>query len=347
MEGTRGKFRTDLRRWWREPPAAATPDVTKVTTGLLYIVNAVIGSVAASLLPAFDGVRVWVYVIAAIAVVTGGVMLRYGHRFPRYFWTVNEEWGIVLVLAFALLGSRGGHGSAVLLAPLLVYSVNTPFMFSLRDATISLSQVFVFAVAALIHMHVPAAEIVLLEGNAVVMAVLATWVAHQSDSVEEDALTWLPNRRGLERRFAAIERDGGLPAMAIIDIDNFKRINDQEGHHVGDRVLAACASSWRRALPAGVVLCRLGGDEFALVMPDTSEAAGRRFVESLGLLTPDGVTISGGVARLRRGESQADVMRRADRALYEAKAAGRNRVAVFDAGAEPVVPAPAESAEAV
>jgi diguanylate cyclase (GGDEF)-like protein len=339
--GVTGKFRTDLRRWWREPPAAATPEVIKVTTGLLYIVNAVGGSIAAALLPAFDGVRAWVYVIAAVAVVTGAFMLRQGHKFPRYFWNLNDEWGIVLVLAFALLGSRGGHGSVALVAPLLVYSLNTPFMFSLRDATISLSQVFVFAVAALIYMRVPMGEIVLVEGNAMAMAVLATWVAHQSDSVEEDALTWLPNRRGLERRFQALEREGALPAVAIIDIDNFKLINDAQGHHAGDRVLAACASAWRRALPPGVVLCRLGGDEFAVVMPGMSEDAGRIFVESLGTLTPEGVTISGGVARLRRGESEADVMRRADHALYEAKAAGRNRVVVFDG----VTPNPVEPAD--
>ena len=341
MQGTGGKFRTDLRRWWREPPAAATPEVTKVTTGLLYIVNAVGGSIAATLMPGFDGVRVYVYVIAVVALVTGGYMLRYGHTFPRYFWTINEEWGIVLVLAFALLGSRGGHGTAVLVAPLLVYSVNTPFMFSLRDATISLSQVFVFAVAVLVYMGVSAAEIVLLEGNAVAMAVLATWVAHQSDSVEEDALTWLPNRRGLERRFQAIEREGGLPAVAILDIDNFKSINDEQGHHTGDRVLAACASAWRRVLPAGVALCRLGGDEFAVVMPGMTEVPAQGFLELLSTMTPDGVTISGGVARLRRGESQADVMRRADHALYEAKAAGRNRIAIFDAASElATIPAP-------
>lgn len=329
MEGARRKFRTDLRRWWREPPAAATPDVTKVTTGLLYIVNAVGGSVAAALLPGFEGVRVYVYVIAVLAVVTGVLMLRYGHAFPRYFWNINDEWGIVLVVAFALLGSRHGHGTAVLLAPLLVYSVNTPFMFSLRDATISLSQVFVLAVAVLIHMRVPAGEIVLLEGNAIAMAFLSTWVAHQSDSVEEDALTWLPNRRGLERRFQAIEREGGLPAVAILDIDDFKRINDEQGHHAGDRVLVACASAWRQALPPDAVLCRLGGDEFAVVMPGIVEDAACELVESLAALTPEGTTISGGVARLRRGESQADVMRRADRALYDAKAAGRDCVTLF------------------
>jgi len=337
--GDGGKLGRDLRRWWREPPAASTPDVTKVTTGMLYIVNAIGGSIAATVLPGFAGARLWVYLIAAAAAVTGVFMLRYGHRFPRYFWVINDEWGIFLILAFALLGGRDGHGSAALVAPLLVYSVNTPFLFSLRDATISLSQVFVFAVAALVYMDVPAGHIVLLEGNAVAMAVIAIWIARQGDTVEEDALTWLPNRRGLERRFHALsqslERDGGLLAVAIFDIDHFKLINDGQGHHVGDRVLVSCAAAWRQALRPGAMLCRLGGDEFAVLMPGLPEDAAVEFVDHLRQRTPDDVTISAGVALIHPGETQADVMRRADHALYAAKAAGRNRVVAFSALSTP------------
>jgi diguanylate cyclase (GGDEF)-like protein len=330
-----GKLSRDLRRWWREPPAASTPDVTKVTTGSLYIVNAIGGSIAATVLPGFAGARLLVYLIAAIAVVTGLFMLRYGHRFPRYFWMVNDEWGIILILAFALLGARHGHGSAVLVAPLLVYSVNTPFLFSLRNAVISLSQVFVFAIAVLVYMDVPFGQIVLLEGNAVAMAVISIWIARQGDTVEEDALTWLPNRRGLERRFQvlsqALDRDGGLLAVAIFDIDHFKNINDSLGHHAGDRVLVSCAAAWRQGLRPETMLCRLGGDEFAVLMPGLSENAAVQFVDSLRELTPDDVTISAGVALLLPRETQADVMRRADHALYAAKAAGRNRVIAFSA----------------
>jgi diguanylate cyclase (GGDEF)-like protein len=124
-------------------------------------------------------------------------------------------------------------------------------------------------------------------------------------------------------------------SIAMLDIDNFKRINDQNGHPVGDRILRRmCEIIWPK-LRAGEVLCRYGGDEFAIVMPNTplerAEAAAerlRRLIEEK-MRDPE-VTISIGVAQAwaESRDDSAVLIRRADARLYDAKRAGRNRTAL-------------------
>lgn len=191
--------------------------------------------------------------------------------------------------------------------------------------------------AVLTYLEVPAAQLMLVLGSVAAAAVVACWVARQSDAVEEDPLTRLPNRRGVYRRLgdllASQSRDGGELAVALLDLDHFKTINDTQGHEAGDRVLLDCASAWRRSLPARTVLGRLGGDEFALLMPGLSPLEAFGCVETLRRVTPAAVTISVGVAAWQEGDGRSDLLRRADQALYQAKGAGRARTEVFGAAA--------------
>ncbi|MGF3026351.1 sensor domain-containing diguanylate cyclase [Methylobacterium aquaticum] len=140
-----------------------------------------------------------------------------------------------------------------------------------------------------------------------------------------DPLTGLPNRRGLERRFAQRRPR----AVAILDIDHFKRINDTFGHDQGDAVIVAVA----RALAAGDAFAgRLGGEEFALLIdadaPVGTVEALRRGIparvatEAPGIAGP--VTASAGIAVLADDIGYGEALKAADRALYAAKAAGRN-----------------------
>lgn len=144
-----------------------------------------------------------------------------------------------------------------------------------------------------------------------------------------DPLTNIANRRGLDTYFAdpARERPSGL---ALIDCDHFKRINDQFGHDVGDRVLCAVA----RALQgAGVFEARLGGEEFVILLyvqewQSMAEIARRRITQFVRAEVPElpfPVTASAGLAAIHEADSLASAMKRADRALYAAKDAGRNR----------------------
>ncbi|MNY25414.1 putative diguanylate cyclase YcdT [compost metagenome] len=133
--------------------------------------------------------------------------------------------------------------------------------------------------------------------------------------------------------------------MAFIDLDHFKAINDLYGHLAGDSVLRHFAGLLRKAAPPGAVLGRLGGEEFAIVLPDTGMEAGRAVSLRLNAIVrgapcpsePDPIayTVSIGMAERQAGENADAVMRRADRALYDAKQMGRNCVSSHDSG-EPV-----------
>ena len=123
----------------------------------------------------------------------------------------------------------------------------------------------------------------------------------------------------------------------MLDIDHFKRINDSHGHDVGDRVLKAVADAFRRELRDSDVLGRLGGEEFGIILPNTSgegaAAVGERLrarIDAMrlsddweGEITPK---VSVGVACVQGASRIEDLIKRADQALYAAKAAGRNRV---------------------
>jgi len=125
-------------------------------------------------------------------------------------------------------------------------------------------------------------------------------------------------------------------AVAILDIDNFKAVNDAHGHAAGDRVLANFSSIVSQGIRRGDIFGRLGGEEFAILFPETSRADALTLVNSLRLhlaastlAVPCGevtCTFSGGVDEYQANETLANLMARADAALYSAKAMGRNRV---------------------
>jgi two-component system, cell cycle response regulator len=157
-----------------------------------------------------------------------------------------------------------------------------------------------------------------------------------------DPLTGLANRRFLERRLSAMietARQRGAPlTIMILDIDHFKRINDTHGHDAGDLVLKSFAAELRQIVRGGDFVCRLGGEEFVVAMPgiDASLAArmaerARRTVESKDFMIGGAsgavsITVSIGIADLREERDFTELYRRADRALYRSKSAGRNRV---------------------
>ncbi len=151
----------------------------------------------------------------------------------------------------------------------------------------------------------------------------------------EDPLTRVRSRRFLLSQLEAIvsgaRRHGRPLAVAMIDIDRFKTVNDSHGHEIGDQVLVAAGESLERALRTEDVLGRLGGEEFLALLPDAGEEAAAQAAERLRSAVADAggpvpVTASVGWAVLHEGEESDDVIRRADTALYAAKSAGRDRV---------------------
>jgi diguanylate cyclase (GGDEF)-like protein len=162
------------------------------------------------------------------------------------------------------------------------------------------------------------------------------------EQATRDELTSLINRRHAReiidfhsRRF---ERSGTVFAVAMLDIDHFKAVNDSYGHQVGDEVLRAFAQKCLGVIRESDLLARWGGEEFLMLFAETSAASAvsalerlRRSLDAVGISAsvPDlRVTFSAGAADYRRGQSIEDIVACADVALYAAKAAGRNRTIV-------------------
>lgn len=164
-----------------------------------------------------------------------------------------------------------------------------------------------------------------------------------------DSLTGLHNRRWLdqtlERMTGRHRRDCAPFSIAVIDVDHFKRFNDEHGHEAGDLVLKVVAEGLLGSVRPTDLVARFGGEEFIVLFPQTSAQLAeiacervRKVIAEQSYTMPDGielprVTISIGVAQLGSEQSEAELLRAADQAMYTAKAQGRDRVCCAPAAA--------------
>jgi two-component system cell cycle response regulator len=186
--------------------------------------------------------------------------------------------------------------------------------------------------------HVLVATIARELGGALRMATLveeSRWMA------TTDALTGLLNRRAFldltGREVERARRYGEKLSVVLLDVDHFKQINDKRGHAAGDMVLSAMGKLLKAAVRSCDIVARWGGEEFVLVLPSTSLAGAEQLADRIRVLVEhadikngDGdvipVTASFGVANYTAGETVEQIVDRADRAMYQAKSNGRNRV---------------------
>jgi diguanylate cyclase len=165
---------------------------------------------------------------------------------------------------------------------------------------------------------------------------IQSWMAE----ARTDPLTALPNRRAfndaLDRQIAQWQRKNIPFSLMVIDVDHFKRINDQYGHPLGDRVLRLVSDLFGGTLRRMDLIARIGGEEFAAILPSTSHVDACRAAEHYRTAVASHpfqrndmrvqLTVSIGVACVRLGETGSSLFVRADQALYAAKQAGRNCV---------------------
>ncbi|GLR13544.1 hypothetical protein GCM10007907_23340 [Chitinimonas prasina] len=165
-----------------------------------------------------------------------------------------------------------------------------------------------------------------------------------SEKVREDQLTGALNRRGFDEAFATeiarMERSGKPLCLALLDIDNFKKLNDQRGHQAGDDALIHLVQVIKDVLRPTDTIARYGGEEFVVLMPESvlSESANvmrrvqRELTKRFFLHNNERVliTFSAGVTRFIKGEDQEAAVERADQAMYEAKKSGKNQVNVAE-----------------
>ncbi|SMQ86122.1 diguanylate cyclase (GGDEF) domain-containing protein [Devosia lucknowensis] len=190
------------------------------------------------------------------------------------------------------------------------------------------------------------ALLLITNGLLLLLIIVRDVMAEITTQSETDTLSGLLNRRGFEEqgdRALSVATRSGIPTvMVVADLDHFKSINDSFGHAAGDQVIAAFAAVLRNCAAPHSVIARLGGEEFAALLPGANLSTGKLFAETVrnafrtmpasatGL--DQAVTASFGVAQLMPTDHLADLMRRADTALYEAKSDGRDcvRLAVAD-----------------
>ena len=174
---------------------------------------------------------------------------------------------------------------------------------------------------------------------------LVRTVLAQADDLESlaltDSLTGLPNYRawqdGLEREMSRAVRHDEPLCVAMIDLDGLKMINDTGGHQAGSRTISEAGAAWASRLRTTDWIARFGGDEFGVLLPNTPLEVGVTVCERLREATVAWAPCSVGIAAWDGAESGEDLFRRADRALYAAKDAGRNRTVRAPAASPDVV----------
>ncbi len=163
-----------------------------------------------------------------------------------------------------------------------------------------------------------------------------------SQEVSTDQLTQIANRRGLLAVFdverARVEREGSVLSVGLLDIDNFKRLNDELGHSAGDEALKSLAAVVSQTLRPTDMVARYGGEEFVVLLPNTPVEEGQQILTRLQRSLSGGlfmheqkqvfVTFSAGVTAYRLDERIEEALERADQALYEAKRTGKNRTCI-------------------
>jgi diguanylate cyclase (GGDEF)-like protein len=286
-----------------------------IATGLLALFVA-----AAALLP-WNRLPSWVQALPIFLPFAMEIAIRMSHDSAIIAYTPVA---LLPVFWFALYGTRGQLLASVL-AVGIVYAVPSPAVDGgAYPITVPIAAALWMAVAGVSGFSI--SELVRQRESLTVSL---------DQMARTDALTGLPNRRAwdetLERELAAAGRTGAPVCIALLDLDHFKEYNDLNGHPAGDTHLKDAAMLWRARLRSADLIARYGGEEFAVLLTATGAQQAHRVVESLRACVPRRETVSAGVAQWDRVESGAELLLRADRALYEAKRNGRNQTYLEDA----------------
>ncbi|WP_176819046.1 bifunctional diguanylate cyclase/phosphodiesterase [Quadrisphaera sp. DSM 44207] len=311
------------------PPAVATPRVIALCTGLMYVVGGLVAC-ATTLVEGRPGrdegvlrlIAVTGFAIGVAVLLSRGWRSRWADHASVLGGTAMVTWGVTV--------SGGGTSALGYAALYVLVVVDAFFFFSWPLALAHLLGVLLLGGAALASQSFVGPDALVMGGGTVVMcSAIVGWLVRATAAAEQDPLTGLVNRRGLERRLqeaiAHAERGGPGLAVALVDLDRFKSVNDAEGHGAGDRLLRSVGRGWAGCVPPGAVLGRWGGDEFALLLSGGTGAEAARVVDELRAQLPPGRTCSAGTAEWEAGDSASLLTARADAALYQVKRTGRGR----------------------
>jgi len=306
--------------------------------GILVLLWAHVPLLAGVSIATGNGLR---HVLADVLVVVVPAVMASCGPYDRVSRWVAASLGLLLAAAVLVHVTRGTIEAHfhffVVIAVLALYQERVVFLLAVLFVTVHhavLSVLLPDSVFA--HPAGQAAPVrwALLHGGFVLAAACSHVVAwRSSEQGSYDGLTGLAGRallvRTLER---ALER--GPAAVVYLDLDGFKQVNDELGHHAGDRLLVETARRLEAAVRSGDQVGRLGGDEFVVVLPGAGTADGERLAQRLldgmagPVVLPGGpavVGLSAGVAEAPRGAGAEQLLRAADSAMYDAKRSGKGR----------------------
>ncbi|WP_017936246.1 putative bifunctional diguanylate cyclase/phosphodiesterase [Nocardioides sp. Iso805N] len=317
----------------RGVPTVATDEVLARTTGILYLTCGLLVLAATLRSQSWSGANIdGIRIIALVAALLGPVVVYAGHRLPRPLYHVLVAIGTAIVTLLVLFGN-GGEASVALAVPYIYVIIDASFFFGGLGMAFHVALVMVASTVAMTAVGLPLADLLMVQGFFLVVSVIIAWLARIADLAEHDSLTGLVNRRGFDRRLdqelARPRRERGELALVLLDVDDFKTLNDNLGKRAGDQVLASCAGTWDRVLLGHQTLSRYGGDEFAVLLPGSSLGKAADIADRLRALAPDGVGMSAGVAAWTAGDTPSILFGRAEVALYDAKSAGRGQTVVY------------------
>jgi diguanylate cyclase (GGDEF)-like protein len=279
-------------------------------------------------------------VLGAVSLGASLLLLRFGAALP--------PWGLPAVAVAGTLANSvlvasctTAYGAALNSFVYLWIGIYAGQFFGQRQVRLQGAVIVVASGVALWLSALPgmATAWVLVAGSSVLASeALARLNSRLRRQLVTDPLTGLLNRAGFaeasDRVLALGARERLAVSVALIDLDDFKQVNDLRGHAAGDELLADLGLAWRRELRGSEVLARLGGDEFALVLAGTGREGARDALDRLRTASPVGW--SAGVVEWERGETLDRAMVRADEELYRAKRDGRElRDAARVAACEP------------
>ena len=261
--------------------------------------------------------------VGIVALAATALIWWLGPRAPHWILHATMVGGIVAITLLVAKAATG-VGMVVSATDYMWMAVYTAFFFSRVAARAYLALITVlFGAALLINSHwVPAdAWIVMTASIVVVSETIGRQSSRLRHEAHTDELTGLLNRKGLaiaaERAISLADRTDISLTIALLDLDDFKQVNDQDGHAAGDKLLVRLAEAWNDGIQPGDIFARLGGDEFLAVLVGYSDVEAARFFQQMRFSSP--APWSAGIIKRNEGESLSACLARADNALYEAK----------------------------
>ncbi|MGI8727211.1 MAG: diguanylate cyclase [Solirubrobacterales bacterium] len=330
------------------PDQTADPALKASTFGLLFSVAAVIALLAVLLDPRLIADEGLMLATAAASALLGLLCLIGYRRLPDWAFIAVATGGIVLIVVAATASERG---TEPVYAPVFaIAAISVMVMFRLVPA-IAMTLMATFAYGAILfardnpydyELLVSSMAMIIAIGGVIGVLRRRGAAIHGELSSEAltDQLTGIPNRRSFDQRFEVekerTRRSNSCLGLIICDLDRFKRINDERGHDTGDDVLRYFAAALVASVRGVDLPARVGGEEFAILLPDATVEEGTTAAERIrDNLTansehaPVPFTASFGVASASADEAELRrLYQRADRALYAAKRAGRDCIAI-------------------